>query len=208
MHQTRINYTLQKFNEWYKGDGTYGDGKDFHWDYYNSYVIQPMLIDVSSVLIKHNLMDSNQFNKYLIRAQRYSTILERLISPEGTYPIIGRSSSCRMGTFQLLSQISLLKKLPNVLPPAQVRTALTAVMKKQLNAPGTYDKNGWMKVGVYGSQLNLGEDYVSTGSLYHSSLVFLPLGLPVSDPFWNSNDLPWTQKIAWSGGIIPIDHSI
>jgi hypothetical protein len=30
---------------WYKGDGFYGDGPDFHWDYYNSFVIQPMLLE-------------------------------------------------------------------------------------------------------------------------------------------------------------------
>jgi len=28
-----------RHESWYKGDGAYGDGSDFHWDYYNSYVI-------------------------------------------------------------------------------------------------------------------------------------------------------------------------
>lgn len=35
--------------EWYKGDGWYGDGPDFHFDYYNSFVIQPMIIQVLDV---------------------------------------------------------------------------------------------------------------------------------------------------------------
>ena len=42
----RIDYALIKHEEWYKGDGWYGDGNVFHWDYYNSFVIQPMQLDV------------------------------------------------------------------------------------------------------------------------------------------------------------------
>ena len=42
----RIDYALRQHQQWYKGDGVYGDGPQFHWDYYNSFVIQPMLIDV------------------------------------------------------------------------------------------------------------------------------------------------------------------
>src|SRR5262249_51641081 len=44
--RTRVDYALRQHDEWYKGDGIYGDGPSFHWDYYNSFVIQPMLLDV------------------------------------------------------------------------------------------------------------------------------------------------------------------
>ena len=50
-----IHYALKRHKEWYKGDGWYGDGRNFHLDYYNSYVIQPMLIDVLSVMKKHEV---------------------------------------------------------------------------------------------------------------------------------------------------------
>ena len=42
----RVDYALRQHDQWYKGDGAYGDGPDFHWDYYNSFVIHPMLLDV------------------------------------------------------------------------------------------------------------------------------------------------------------------
>ena len=45
-----INYALQKHKEWYKGDGWYGDGRRLHMDYYNSFVIQPMIMDVLDVM--------------------------------------------------------------------------------------------------------------------------------------------------------------
>jgi len=44
--RVRVDYALRQHAQWYKGDGTYGDGPVFHWDYYNSFVIHPMLLDV------------------------------------------------------------------------------------------------------------------------------------------------------------------
>ena len=44
MDRKRLEYGVNKFvGEFYLGDGTYGDGKHFRWDYYNSFVIHPML---------------------------------------------------------------------------------------------------------------------------------------------------------------------
>lgn len=42
----RIDYALRQHEQWYRGDGTVGDGPDFHWDYHSSFVIQPYLTDV------------------------------------------------------------------------------------------------------------------------------------------------------------------
>ena len=42
----RIDYAVNKHLERFKGDAVYGDGDHFHWDYYNSFVIQPMLVDM------------------------------------------------------------------------------------------------------------------------------------------------------------------
>ena len=48
-----VNYAIMRFKDWYKGDGWYGDGVDLHMDYYNSYVIHPMLLDVLEVMQKY-----------------------------------------------------------------------------------------------------------------------------------------------------------
>ena len=47
--QLRIDDGIIKHKEWYKGDGIYGDGADFHADYYNRFVIHPMLLDILKV---------------------------------------------------------------------------------------------------------------------------------------------------------------
>jgi hypothetical protein len=205
--QQRLIYALDEHKKWYLGDGTYGDGPDFHWDYYNSFVIHPMQLDILKTLNEKDNNYKEDFKTELDRARRYAAIQERLISPDGTYPPIGRSLAYRFGAFQLLSQIALWKELPKELAPAQVRSALYTMIYNQLNAPGTFDKNGWLQIGLYGHQPNIGEGYISTGSLYLCSEAFLVLGLPATDSFWSDNYEPWTQKKIWSGEIIPIDHA-
>lgn len=202
-----IIFALNKHVSWYKGDGVYGDGPEFHWDYYNSFVIQPMMLDITKVLKDMRKDTIISYEKVLGRAQRYATIQERLISPEGTYPPIGRSLAYRFGAFQVLSQIALLKKLPVDIKPAQVRSALSLVIHRLIEAPNTFDSKGWLNVGLYGSQLNISEDYISTGSLYLCTVGLLPLGLPADDPFWTSKAEDWTSKKVWKGIEIPNDHA-
>jgi len=81
-------------------------------------------------------------------------------------------------------------------------------MRKLLEAPGTFDANGWLTVGFCGHQPHLGENYISTGSLYLCAAVFLPLGLKPSDPFWSAPAEDWTARRIWRGDDSPADHAI
>jgi hypothetical protein len=202
-----IIYALQKHAGWYKGDGVYGDGADFHWDYYNSFVIQPMMLDITKVLKDKNMDTIITYQKVLARAQRYAAVQERLISPEGTYPPIGRSLIYRFGAFQVLSQIALLKELPADIAPAQVRSALSLVIHRLIEAPNTFESKGWLNAGLFGSQSNMSEYYITTGSLYLCSVGLLPLGLPANDPFWTCPAQDWTSKKVWKGVNLPNDHA-
>lgn len=193
-----VEYALKRHKEWYKGDAWYGDGRMFHLDYYNSYVIQPMLIDVLDVLRRHGLDSDNFYDVELPRLVRYAEQQEKLISPEGTYPCLGRSMGYRFGAFQVLAQVSLMRRLPIWIEPAQVRCALTAVIKRQL-VPESFDENGWLTLGFCGHQPEMADSYVSTGSAYLCSFVFLPLGLPAEDPFWSAPAAEWSSLRLWQG---------
>lgn len=203
----RTGHALRRHQEWYLGDGAYGDGPHFHWDYYNSYVIHPMLVEVTEAF-----SEDKEWGPLapvvLKRARRHAAIPERMISPEGTFPILGRSSAYRFGAFHALAQIALRHALPKEVSPAQVRCALTAVIRRQIGAPGTFDEAGWLRIGFCGAQPDLAEGYVSTGSLYLCANALLPLGLPASDPFWSAPDAPWTAVKAWGGVNMPTDHAI
>jgi hypothetical protein len=203
-----VDFAVKKHMEWYKCDGLYGDGPNFHWDYYNSFVIHPMLIDVLETVSKQR--NDWQANKdpILARARRYAVIQERLISPEGTFPAIGRSLAYRFGAFQLLSQMTLRKDLSAALSPGQVRCALTAVIRRMIESPGTFDDHGFLTIGFAGHQPGIAENYISTGSLYLCTAVFLALGLPPTDEFWTCGPSDWTSKRIWSGQAVGADHAI
>ena len=204
----RVDYALRQHDQWYKGDGTYGDGPEFHWDYYNSFVIHPMLVDVLDVVRGEMPAWKDLAGRVEARAQRYAAVLERLIAPDGSFPPIGRSIAYRFGALQVLAQMALRKKLPEGVTPAQTRSALTAAIRKSIEAPNTFDANGWLRIGFCGHQPGIGERYISTGSLYLCSVGLLPLGLAPADEFWSAPAQPWTAAKAWSGQPFPIDHAL
>ena len=143
------------------------------------------MMDILDVLKRRGAEGADFYDTQLRRFVRFAEQQERMIGPDGTYPPVGRSIAYRLGAFHALAQVSLMKKLPKEIKPAQVRCALTKAMKRQL-VKGTYDKDGWLTLGFCGHQPRLAEKYVSTGSLYMCTLVFLPLGLDAMDEFWSS----------------------
>ena len=203
----RIDYALKQHEQWYLGDGVYGDGPSYRADYYNSFVIQPMLVDIIRHVYDQEADWEILKSPILERAKRFATIQEKSISPEGTFPVIGRSITYRMGAFQHLAQMALQHNLDASLHPAQVRCALTAVMEKMIGAKGTFDQQGWLTIGFCGHQPGLGEGYISTGSLYLCATIFLPLGLPEDDNFWQQGERAWSAKKVWSGQDISIDSA-
>jgi hypothetical protein len=206
--RVRVDYALRQHEQWYRGDGVYGDGPLFHWDYYNSFVIHPMLLDVLDVCRGESAAWKEMAVRVEPRARRYAAILERLIAPDGSFPAVGRSLAYRFGAFHLLAQMTLRRALPGGVSPAQVRGAMTAVIRRTIEAPGTFDAEGWLRIGFAGHQPGIGETYISTGSLYLCAVGLLPLGLPPADEFWSAPPQPWTSVRAWSGQAFPIDAAL
>lgn len=203
----RIDYAFQELQAWYLGDGTYGDGPEYHADFYNSYVMHPYLLAIVSGLEDEPTW-RRMFPAITERARRYAAIQERTISPMGEFPIVGRSITYRAGAFHLLADIALRGQLPSTLAPPAVRGALTAVQQRTLDAPGTFGPAGWLQIGVAGHQPSLAETYISTGSLYLCSTAWLPLGLTAANPFWSAPAADWTQKAVWSGHEAHPDHAL
>ncbi|WP_410492898.1 DUF2264 domain-containing protein [Dysgonomonas sp. GY75] len=212
----RIHSAIRKIEEWYVGDGWYSDGEHFSFDYYNSYVIQPMYVQVLQVLVDRKILlrdkSLEDIQKNLDNAkkrmQRYGIILERFISPEGTFPLFGRSMTYRLGVFQPLALLSWKGLLPEELPDGQVRSALTATMKCIFSNEGNFNEGGFLQLGFAGHQPHLADWYTNNGSMYITSEVFLPLGLPANHPFWTSPSQGWTAKKAWKGNSFPKDHAV
>lgn len=203
--QYALTVAANKINEWYLSDGWYSDGPEFSLDYYNAYVIHPMYIEMLEVLNKHNFWTPISTGLAVKRMQRFNIFMERLISPEGTYPAFGRSVVYRMGAFQTLAMAAWKYGLPEGLSNGQVRSALTAVMNNMFKVEGNFNEGGFLQLGFAGHQPELSNYYTNNGSLYMTSLVFMPLGLPADHPFWSDAAQPWTSQKAWSGKPFPID---
>ncbi len=205
---TRVEYGVRMFWKWYVGDGTYGDGERFHWDYYNSFVIQPMLLDIVGTMKAVRRDYEELYQIFRKRTSRYAAVQEQMIGPDGTYMVIGRSVSYRFGAFQALAQAALQDNLPETVSNGQVRSALTAVLHKVMEHPQMFDEKGWLNPGVYGNQPGLAEDYICVGSLYLCMAVFLPLGLPQEHSFWQEEEQDWTSKKIWNGMDVKVDHAM
>jgi len=203
----RVDYALRQLDQWYRGDGMYSDGTNYAFDYYNSFVMHPYLAAITDIINKKNNSYKELGEKVKKRDERYAIIQERLINTDGTYPATGRSIIYRGAAFQHLADMAWRKKMPAQLTPASVRCALTAVIRKTLESPTTY-KDGWLTIGLYGSQPNLGDFYNNSGSPYICTNIFLPLGLPESDPFWANPPEQWSSQKIWSGQDFPNDHGV
>lgn len=203
----RVDYALRSLESWYVGDGVYGDGPHFHWDYYDSFVMQPYLLQLMDTVGDESPAWAAMRGPIHRHARRYAAIQERLIAPDGSYPAIGRSLTYRCGAFQLLADAARRHMLPEPVTGPQVRCALAAVMRRTLEPAGTFDSAGWLQIGLAGHQPGLGETYISTGSLYLCSAAWLPLGLAPSDEFWSGPPQPWTSQKLWSGENAHADHA-
>ncbi len=206
----RINSAIRKTEEWYTGDGWYADGPQFSFDYYSSYVFHPMYLETLQAMKDSKIYTRIHYKKYyeraLKRTQKFSIVLERFISPEGTFPVFGRSIPYRMATMQPLALMAWYQQLPATLTNGQVRGALTAVMHRMFDGKENFNEKGFLTIGFAGRQPNIADWYTNNGSLYMTSLGFLPLGLPAAHSFWTDAEQPWTNRKAWGGEAFPKDH--
>ena len=207
----RVNSACRKVEEWYVGDGWYADGPVFAFDYYSSYVFHPMYLETLQAMVDAKVNSRLDYQKYydreLRRCQKYSIILERFISPEGTFPAFGRSIPYRMATMQPLALMAWYQTLPSDLSNGQVRAALTKVLHRMFDQQNNFNEKGYLSIGFCGNtQKNVADWYTNNGSLYMTTLAFMPLGLPADHPFWTDAAQPWTQVKAWNNQQFPKDH--
>lgn len=208
----RLNAAVRAINDWYVGDGWIKDGASFHFDYYNAFVMHPMMIQVLEIMEANKAPfwkdDLTKWRELAVkRAQRYAEHLERFVSPEGTFPPFGRSLTYRTAAFQPLALLSLRKQLPAKLSEGQVRSALTAVHKAVFSQESNF-KGGFLTIGFAGHNPALGDWYSNNGSMYITTEGFLALGLPATDSYWIAPAQPWTQKLAFAGRPFQKDYPV
>src|SRR5258708_16758401 len=107
----RVDYALRELQNWYLGDGTYGDAPHLHCDFYNSFVIHPYLLQLMDTVGDQSPSWSPMRTPIHQRAQRYAAIQERLIAPDVSFPPIRRSITYRSRASHLLAAAARLTSL-------------------------------------------------------------------------------------------------
>jgi hypothetical protein len=224
----RVMENLARIESYYVGDGWYKDGEVFHMDYYNSFVIHPFLVD-----IYRELGQTILYQRAVGRMLRHADFLERLISSDGTYPIFGRSAVYRTGVFHALAYAPYhwTGSPQNLFKLAAAREGMTAVLERSFKTElmkttlainpldegeprltGNFGKEWkYLTLGFTGEQPGIADGYSNSGSVYYALLIFAPVGLPESHPFWSMNDEEgggWSQRKAWRGEEIRKDAAI
>jgi hypothetical protein len=209
----RMTQSIRTVADWYVGDGWVKDGPVFHFDYYNAFVILPMMVQILETMEANKAPFWKDDPKvwraqWLKRMQRHSEHLERFVSPQGTFPPFGRSLTYRTAVFQPLAWLAWRKALPEKVSEAQVRGAVTAANKAIFRDPGNFTKAGYLTLGFVGHHPALADPYSNSGSMYITTESFLALGLPSDDSYWTSGPQPWTQKKAFAGQAFPKDYAV
>jgi hypothetical protein len=210
----RIEFAVRKFEEWYVGDGWYADGERFHFDYYNSFVIHPMLALILETLAARNVKFQSRLpipellSVQVKRMQRHAEQMERLIGFNGELPPFGRSLTYRTGAHQVLGLLAWRKQLPASLQEGQARAATVAAQRRMFADPSNFDEKGFLTLGFARHQPSLANIYSNAGSMYIASESLLSLGRAADDVYWTCAALPWTTRLAYSGGEFPQDNYV
>ena len=208
----RVMENLARIESYYVGDGWYKD-EVFHMDYYNSFVIHPFLVD-----IYRELGQTALYQRAVGRMLRHADFLERLIGSDGTYPIFGRSAVYRTGVFHAFAYAPYhwTGSPQNLFKLAAAREGMTAVLERSFKTEpmksGNFGKEwNYLTLGFTGEQPGIADGYSNSGSVYYALLIFTPVGLPESHPFWSMDDEEgggWSQRKAWRGEEIRKDTAI
>ena len=190
------------------GDGFYKDGDNFHFDYYESIVIHPFLLE-----IVRRISWITDKRKYRDRALRYCKILLSMIGDDGCYPLIGRSLCYRGGVLHILAKMAVFDDFNNSIDEnikidkKAVRTSLTNVLNRIMSGD-IFDKNGWLKIGMVKEQLNLAEEYINTGSLYMFMSMFMVTAIDAGNDFWQGEKSYDYSSRLWAGENLKYDTAL
>ena len=202
----RVDYALRQHDHWYKGDGAYGDGPAFHWDYYNSFVIQPMLLDVLDVVRD----DTPAWKELSTRFESARAAMPRCRS--------GSSRRTAASRHRSLARVPL-RRVP---APAGARCGTAPGRRLAGAGPRRPDRGhspdargaGHFRCRRLASNRVLRPPAGSRRNLHFDrEPLSLLRRIPAARPRRDRSVLvraaaPWTSVRAWSGQPFPIDHAI
>ena len=195
-----------------RATGSTATGPTFHWDYYNSFVIQPDAArragdacgDDSAGLGGDARAGGHGGPNATPRSRSGSS------RPRGRSPRSAARSRIASAPSSCSRRWRSRRELPGRgVARAGARRADRRHPPLDRGAGHVRRRRAGCASASAGHQPGVGERYISTGSLYLCAVgPAARSGLPAADPFWTDPPQPWTSQRAWSGQPFPIDHAL
>ncbi|WP_042201701.1 DUF2264 domain-containing protein [Paenibacillus camerounensis] len=184
----QMERNLQRFDQFYLGNGWYSDGIDGHSDYYG-----PFAIHFYS-LIYLKLMeteDPERCSRYKERALLFAGDFVNWFDSDGSALPYGRSLSYRFAQSAFWSAFAYAGLSTDTLTPGAVKGLILRNLRWWLAQP-IFDSAGVLTVGYAYPNLVMAENYNAPGSPYWAFKTFLVLALAEDSAFWTAaeEDMP------------------
>jgi glycosyltransferase involved in cell wall biosynthesis len=175
---------LDRVESFHAGDGWYRDGSDGACDYYAAYVVQFYAL-LCCVLMPG--IDAARVARLRERARLFALQFMHWFAADGGAIPFGRSLHYRFAPAAFWGALAFADI--EALPWGVIKGIYLRHLRWWLARPIRDDK-GRLGLGHAYANLNLVESYASPASPYWALKAFVPLALPATHPFWNSEEMP------------------
>lgn len=180
----RMDWALDKIEDFYIGDGWYSDGKGGHSDYYVPFAIHYYGLIYAKLMQQE---DPKRSKLYKDRAATFAKDFIYWFDQDGSALPYGRSLTYRFAQSAFWS--ALVYAEVEVLPLGVVKGIILRNLRWWFSKP-IFNADGTLTIGYGYPNLVMAENYNSPGSPYWSFKTFLILAFEDQHPFWRTEELP------------------
>lgn len=179
-----INFAVLKFDDFYKGNGWYSDGKTEQMDYYIAFAMHFYSLIYAKVMEKD---DPENSNKFKLRAERFAKDFIYWFDDDGSAVAFGRSLTYRFAQCCFWSACVFADVKP--FPIGVMKGIISRNLEYWMSLP-IFDNDGILTVGYGYPNIGMSEDYNAFGSPYWALKSFIILALDDDDDFFKADEMP------------------
>ncbi|MDT8717549.1 DUF2264 domain-containing protein [Clostridium sp. 19966] len=188
----KMNWALDRIEEFYIGDSWYSDGINGHSDYYIPFAIHYYCLIYAKIMEKE---DTKRSELYKQRAADFAKDFIYWFAKDGSALPYGRSLTYRFAQAGFWS--ALVFAGVEVFPSGVIKGIILRNLRWWFKQP-IFNNDGTLTIGYAYPNLIMAENYNSPGSPYWALKTFLILALNDNGDFWTSTEeeLPELEELA------------
>ena len=182
---------LARIEEWYLGDGWYGDGPELPIDHYNGFALHFYALLYAQYAVSP---DPDLCRRFRQRAGLFAIDFAQWFAETGETVMVGRSLIYRFAVAAFWGIAGTAEQ--DVLSMGEIKGIWARQIRSWRDLP-IFTSNGLLSRGYAYPNLVMCEEYNSPTSPYWAMKAFFPLALPADSDFWRAEEkaLPVSQGI-------------